>query len=58
MLMRTNTTRMMTIIKGYLYVGELGCQIGVLQHAGPKKYDRLDTELTEQAVSHDVGWDT
>lgn len=44
--------------KGYLYVSESCCQIGVLQHTRAEECDRQDAELTKQAVVHGFRWDT
>lgn len=44
--------------KGYLYVSESCCQIGVLQHTRAEECDRQDAELTKQALVHGFRWDT
>lgn len=46
------------ISERYLYVSELGCQIGELKHTGAEKCHRLDAELPVQALIHGLWWDT
>lgn len=44
--------------KGYLYVSESCCHVGVLQNTRPKDGNRQDAEFTKQALVHDFRRDT
>lgn len=46
------------ISKGYLYVSELGCEIGVVQYTGAQECNELDAEFPVQALIHDMWRDT